>query len=84
MEILISWKLVARIAGNLIQKKMRQRIIEVADFDIEKLTPLEHIEKIKCPLVFVHGKSDSLVPIKHSKALFEVILFVAGYCINDL
>ena len=65
-------QVIAKFAGKLIERKMREKIKEIANFDINELTPINHVSKIKCPVVFLHGKNDSLVSIKHSKDLYEV------------
>lgn len=51
---------------------MREKIKERADFDIQDLSPIANISNVSCPILFLHGKSDSLVLMKHSLALFEV------------
>jgi len=33
---------------------------------------LKRISKIKCPVLFIHGKQDKLIPYQHSQKLFDV------------
>ena len=66
------FQLLAKITGTYIERKVREKIREQANFDIHNLLPINHVQKIKCPVIFVHGEKDSLVLIKHSRALYEV------------
>ena len=47
----------------------------------ERLTSIEYIKKVKCPILFIHGQSDTLIPFKETILLkdncdcpFEVVL----------
>lgn len=37
----------------------------------DKFESIKKIKNVKCPVLFTHGKNDSLIPIWHSDALFE-------------
>ena len=39
---------------------------------------LRHATKISCPVLFVHGERDALVPINHARALHAAILAGGG------
>lgn len=36
----------------------------------ERFDNLEKIQKVKCPVFFLHGKMDDLIPCEHSKILY--------------
>jgi len=37
----------------------------------ERFRNIDHIDKVKCPVLTVHGKSDKLVPVSHSEELMD-------------
>jgi len=61
--------------------------IRIAPFD--KFRNTDKIGKVECPKLFIHGKSDSIVPFAHGKRLFEMAgepkmnLWVDGLDHND-
>lgn len=40
-------------------------------FDLEETTVLEAVSKLKIPVLFIHGKQDSVVPLSMNDALYE-------------
>ena len=40
-------------------------------FDLNSFSPIEAIEKINIPIVFVHGTNDDFVPFEMSKSMFD-------------
>lgn len=40
-------------------------------FDLEKITPIEAMEKCKVPIIFIHGNTDAFVPCYMSEKLYE-------------
>ena len=40
-------------------------------FDLEETTALNAIKKIKIPVLFLHGRQDSIVPISMCEELYE-------------
>ncbi|CAK9099601.1 unnamed protein product, partial [Durusdinium trenchii] len=51
---------------------VRLRVKALADFDIEDLVPLQHARCSLAPAIFLHGKKDDFVDVKHSRQLYEV------------
>lgn len=49
----------------------RMRIRSLCDFDIEELTPEEHVGDSFVPALFVHGRDDDFVQPHHSQKLHE-------------
>jgi len=39
-------------------------------FPFDKFQNLNKIKKVKCPILFVHGKQDNIIPFWHGEALF--------------
>merc|ERR1712061_602142 len=50
---------------------VRERVQELACFDIDDIVPLKYVEKSQVPALFIHAKDDSRVPMRHSVELFE-------------
>jgi len=48
---------------------VRMRIRALADFDIEDLVPLEHVEECFVPALFIHGKEDIFIQPSHSEQI---------------
>ena len=44
---------------------------ERAGFEIDDITPIDHIRKIKIPCIFISGVRDTLVPPHHVKLLHK-------------
>lgn len=39
--------------------------------DINKVSTLNSLQSINCPIMFIHGESDKEIPVEHSKVLYE-------------
>ena len=52
--------------------KIIDRAGKIADFDPDSNTPLEAVEKISIPILFIHGKNDKHVLLRHSQELHRV------------
>ncbi len=57
----------------------------VAKFTYNKVSPLEHIDQLKCPILFIHGLKDNLISYQHSIDMFvktngkkEILLIDGG------
>ena len=59
----------------LLGKKGICKIIDqagkIADFDPDRNTPMEAVEKISIPILFIHGKNDKHVLLRHSQELHD-------------
>lgn len=40
-------------------------------FDLEEAAPLNAVEKLRIPILFIHGKQDSVVPLSMNEELYE-------------
>ena len=47
------------------------RAAEIAGFDANDTSTTDAAAKLRCPLLVVHGRLDSLVPYSHGKAVYE-------------
>lgn len=47
------------------------RGIRPGPFWLKKAKPIDHVGKIKCPILYIHGEKDWVVGHKHSQRLFE-------------
>jgi abhydrolase domain-containing protein 17 len=43
---------------------------KVAIYPFDKFESIRKIDSLKCPILFIHGKSDTLIPIWHGEKLF--------------
>ena len=50
---------------------VRKTILTKAKFDINKLVPIEHIEPITVPALFIAGVEDSLIGPHHTRQIYE-------------
>ena len=55
-------KVVKHIAGSFAQYIIKERFKNI-----------NTIKEVKCPVFFVHGKKDTLIPPKHSQQLFGIL-----------
>jgi len=54
-----------------------ERIIangQVADDHLEKISPINHVEKINKPVLLIHGQRDLVVPMKQSEMMYEELI----------
>jgi dipeptidyl aminopeptidase/acylaminoacyl peptidase len=40
-------------------------------FWLEKKNPIEKVDNLKCPVLYIHGKKDWVILSKHSEELYE-------------
>ena len=59
------------------REKWRAKVQGDASFDLKSIFPLFNIDRLKVPVMLVHGEKDSTVPIKQSK-LYSDALNAAG------
>ena len=55
------------IALSAVARSVKSR----AHFDLDKLSPIDHVEKCYIPAMFATGKHDHFIPPHHTKALFN-------------
>jgi len=70
-EYIDKYKIVSKLAGKYIFKNMKKKILEQANFDLDQVSPMKIINQFNTPILFIHGSEDLIVPIEHSKNLFE-------------
>lgn len=46
-------------------------VMPVVPFPFDKFNNIDKIDKVKCPILFIHGKKDDIVPFSHGQSLFE-------------
>jgi hypothetical protein len=46
-------------------------LTKVSIYPFDKFENIKKIDLVKCPILFIHGKRDSLIPFWHSEKLFE-------------
>ena len=47
------------------------RGIRPGPFWLKKAKPIDNVEKVKCPILYIHGEKDWVINYKHSQRLFE-------------
>jgi len=68
------------VVGGMILQSAYTSIKDVANnvtgaakvLQVNRWESLKRIAKIKCPVLFIHGKQDKLIPYQHSQKLFDV------------
>jgi hypothetical protein len=50
---------------------------------LKEISPIKELEKSTCPMLFIHGEEDSVIPPSHSRMLYEACptpkaLYIAG------
>ncbi len=43
----------------------------IVPFPFDKFNNIDKIDKIRCPVLFIHGKEDAIVPFSHGQSLFD-------------
>lgn len=58
---------------NAIQEYIEEMVwkIQSTNFDIRKLKPIQVVDKIKCPIIYIGSTEDTFVNVKHTQALYE-------------
>jgi len=62
------------IAGLILQSSFVTAfrvLTRVTLLPFDKFENIDRIDKINCPVLFIHGQNDSTIPIWHSKKLYE-------------
>ena len=55
----------------IVMQFIRHSVSKLAGFDIQALSPIEHVSNCSIPVLFVTAEGDSFVPAHHTKKLFE-------------
>lgn len=71
LNLASSYKFIPKGLINFAIKQLRNKIKQLAHFDIEEVSPADVVKNCKMPAVFIHAQTDNLVPPSHSKLLFE-------------
>ena len=58
---------------NAIQQYIEEMIWkkESTDFNIRKLKPIQELDKVKCPIIYIGSTEDTFVNVKHTQELYE-------------
>ncbi len=51
---------------------VRQTVRDKNGFDVESLSPIAGAAASKVPAMFVHATNDTLIPVKHSKEIYDI------------
>ena len=43
----------------------------IVPFPFDKFNNIDKIDKVRCPVLFIHGRDDTIVPFSHGLSLFE-------------
>ena len=63
------------VLGKILQKHIRDDILQTYKFDIDRIAPSEAVKQIKVPAIFIHGISDEIVDISHTMKIVEVFFW---------
>ena len=70
-DMIQSYKYVPSSFAGPILQALRKRIKNVAEFDIEEVSPIKVISKCRMPCAFIHSVEDTVVNLSHSVRLFD-------------
>lgn len=71
-DIAVSYRFVPSALISYFLEKVRAMILKLLHFDLHELNTARYIKSCLMPTAFIHGLEDTLVNIKHSRALFEI------------
>jgi len=60
------------VLGKILQKHLRDDILQNYKFDIDLIAPIEAVKEISIPAIFIHGIADDIVDISHTIKTVEV------------
>ena len=63
-----------RYLSKLVSTLSKYKSIDYAIIKYRDVSPVKVIHKCIMPILFLHGSGDTIVPIEHSKTLFEVLV----------
>lgn len=46
-------------------------VMPIVPFPFDKFKNIDKIDKVRCPILFIHGRDDTIVPFSHGLSLFE-------------
>ncbi|MEM1395203.1 MAG: prolyl oligopeptidase family serine peptidase [Cyanobacteria bacterium P01_H01_bin.150] len=55
------------------RKRAITKAEEIAEFNIEEISPINQIKKVNCPILIVHGTLDKYIPFVNGKKLFNAV-----------
>ncbi|MEL6460709.1 MAG: alpha/beta hydrolase [Cyanobacteria bacterium J06621_15] len=55
------------------RKKVITKAEEIAEFNIEEISPINQIVKVNCPILIVHGTEDKYIPFVNGKKLYDAV-----------
>lgn len=61
------------IYSRYIGDKYLEQVIGIDDEELAKFSPVNHVAKIKAPLLIAHGKKDERAPFEHAEALTKAL-----------
>lgn len=66
-----------KVAGVILESTFTsifQVVVPVRILPFEKFPNIRRIRKLKCPLLLIHGRQDSVIPFSHSEALLAAAI----------
>ena len=70
-ELIGRYRVIPNALGDIILKSIRKHVERLAGFDMFGVSPIDEVQLIDIPALFVHSRDDQLVNISHSESLFE-------------
>jgi pimeloyl-ACP methyl ester carboxylesterase len=71
-EILSNKFFLPSLMSKFLISMAADRIVEkVPNFDIYSFKPFENAKNVQVPIIMIHGIQDSLVPVEHSRIIFD-------------
>ena len=63
-----------KVAGMILEGAFTSAFrvaMPIVPFPFDKFKNIDKIDKVRCPILFIHGREDTIVPFSHGLSLFE-------------
>ena len=63
-----------KVAGLILESAFTSAfrvVMPIVPFPFDKFNNIDKIDKVGCPILFIHGRADTIVPFSHGLSLFE-------------
>lgn len=71
MDLIRSYKVVPKVVAEYLLKHVKEHVLKTAHFKVDDVQPIKCIPFCEMPIIVIHANEDSLIPMSHSKAIFE-------------
>ncbi len=58
-------------ASKFLTRRVIEKVERIAGFKVEDVSPIEHVRRLSCPILYIHGKNDRTVKPWHSEVLYK-------------